>query len=177
MNSKTRSGGLFTRGVSVSMHVPRDFAWEDKVIPITLHLSRHPRQPDTTASVRFSFYDENKGSRSNTGSENGVNHRWELSEPVSLASGVSQTLDVQMPLPFNTDAIAEVADLSAGDRSLVERVAQSLALGALRPPTHIPWFRLRVSVKPEGAWLSAGTSAKMRCRNAKGQFSIGPFTS
>lgn len=166
----------FGGGVSASMDLPQDFAWEDRVIPVTVHLSSHPSQADTTVRLRFHLFDEEQGTRSNSGTENGLNHRWEMEDAVVLASGSSQALSIQMPLPFDVDAIREaIAQIDQGV-SIGDRVTGSLMLGTILPPTHLVWYRLSLAVKAEGALLPARASGKLRNRDAKARrFSLNPF--
>lgn len=175
MSLLTQLRQFFRRGIQMTMDLPRDFAWEDKVIPITLHLASHPSQADTAAYLRFHLYDEEKGTRSNSGTERGVNYRWEMDEPIELGSGATRSVPVEMPLPFDADAIeAAAAEIEHGT-SFAQKLAGRLALGALHPPTHLLWFRLAAALTPEGALFPARASGKIRCRNAQPKFSAGPL--
>lgn len=165
----------FGGGINLAIDLPKDFAWEDKVIPIRVHLTSKQPQSDAGGELRFYFYDEEKGTRSNSGTENGLNHRWMMHTPIELAAGATQTLEVGMPLPFDSEARASIASEFESSRSIGEKLAASLTLGNMTPPTHLQWFRLRVSLKREGVLFSARASEKIRCRNAKTQFSIGPL--
>lgn len=175
MRFLTQVRNRFGRGVEVTMNIPEDFAWEDREIPVDLNLRSRPGQPDTTAEVSFHLYDEPQGTRANSGTEDGVNYRWAMDERIDLASGISLAFPVRMPLPFDGEAIAEATAAIRDGGSIGAKLAGRLMLGAALPPTHLRWFRLCVSVKVEGALLGARASGKIRCRDARAQFSVGPF--
>ncbi|MDO5676174.1 MAG: hypothetical protein Q4G35_01565 [Propionibacteriaceae bacterium] len=104
-----------------------------------------------------------------------MNHRWMMHTPIELAAGTTQTLHVEMPLPFDTEALAAIAGEVESSSSIGEKLAGAFTLGNMAPPTHLQWFRLRISLKREGVLFSARASEKIRCRNARTQFSIGPL--
>ena len=86
MSILTQLRQFFGRGIRMTMDLPQDFAWEDKVIPFTLHIASDPGQPHTAAQLRFHLYDEEKGTRSNSGTERGVNYRSPRSSPAASPS-------------------------------------------------------------------------------------------
>ncbi len=124
--------------------------------------------------MKFHLFDEEAGTRSNSGTEHGVNHRWAIGEPITLPAGASVVLPIQMPLPFDAEAIEQAAEATRHGERFVDRLAGRLTLGALHPPTHLPWFRLSAAVKAEGALLPSRASGKIRCRNAGPDYSIRP---
>ncbi|MGF3057455.1 hypothetical protein [Microbacterium sp. YY-01] len=174
MSIFTKMRNAFGGGVSIKIEMPRDFAWEDKVIPVQVHVTGHGTEPRVIDELRFHFFDEKQGTRSNSGEENGINYHWVMDDPIDVPAGASVTETVEMPLPFDVDAIAEAsAELGQGS-SMTEKVLGSIMRGAMRPPTHIEWFRTSVAAKVEGARFTAKASKKLRCRNARGHFSVGP---
>lgn len=154
--------GAFGGGVRVAIEVPEHFTWEEGFIPVTVHLTGPSSEPARVEELRFHFYDEERGTKSNTGSENGVTYTWASTDAIDLAAGESQTVTIEMPLPYDLDAIEQATAGFGNEGSIGEKLLGNVMRGAMHPPTHLFWFRIRVVARIRGARFGARASQKIR---------------
>lgn len=143
-------------GVDVALITPQTFTWRDDSIPVTLTFTGHASESRTIESLRFTLEEPNQDSERHT-----FSYPWESVQTIEVPAGSQTTVDVEIPLPFDLDAIDEALPTGPGT-PMAERFLGSLVRSAARPPEHISRYRLKVNAKVQGAKLSASHSTNIR---------------
>lgn len=165
---KTFGGG---GGIAARIALPVSFIWEDKVLPITITLEGHKTEPRTVEELRFRFIsDENTDDNDHT---RAVDVPWDVREEITLAPGETRVITVEMPLPFDLDAIEAEKPVTSANASRTEKILGNVIRASMQAPTHIRQYKVTLSARVQGARIGAGASAKVRFGAA---FYKGPST-
>lgn len=159
-------------GVGAKIQLPKDFTWEDRFIPVVVTLHGHKSEVRTVESLRFRFSSEESQESSNQ-SGSTVYQEWDVDELITLQPATSQVVTVQMPLPFDLDALEEAMPVAEEGASRTERLLGGLIRSGMRPPLHIRQYKVVLSARVQGFKVGAGASARIRFGSA---FYKGPST-
>lgn len=153
-------------GVGAKLEAPSSFTWNDQNLPMKVTLSGHKSEPRTVLSLAFLFQDVEKNPSSDSESKSfgrNVNYHWEHIADIQLAPGGEQTIEVFMPLPFDSverTALAE-KDPAGG---FMNKMLSSMSTGA---PTHIRHYVVSVKSEIEGAKTTANAKCKLQYGGAR----------
>src|SRR5690606_28188682 len=149
-------------GVAAKLSAPKSFSWADGSIPLTVSLRGHGSEPRTVSELRFRLQDDDQGDdRGDV-----VDASWVHAEPFELAPGASHSVTLDMPLPFDLEAIEAAIPATDASTSLTERLLTGLVAGAARPPEHVRHYKVSLNARVNGAKLGATASTSIRYSSA-----------
>lgn len=152
-------------GIGAKLELPRKFAWADGGIPAVVTLTGHKTEPRLVNEIRFIVIDAEKSDSAQTSSSNnsGASVRvvWDYNEPIELAAGASQRIEVRIPLPApSTREETEQEVFGRQSSGLFEKAFVAAVRGV--SPTSISRFKVTIEAEVEGATKPKRTSKHIK---------------
>ena len=147
-------------GIGVSVQLPKDFTWKDRTMPVTLTLKGHKTEPRHVEEIELELRSDEP--QSEASDRSAVYHKWLADDLVDLAPGAEETFTIDMPLPFDLEAIEAAKPQLGADAPVSQRILGSLVSGAMAPPEHIRTYVVTARLRVEGSRVRASASKKIR---------------
>lgn len=164
-------------GVGAKLELPKSFTWEDAQLAITVTLTGHKEEPRTVEMISFRMQDvpEQEDNNSNITSQHGarLDYTWDSVEVIQLAPGETRTLEVLMPLPYDTAEKSALVEPEAVGGGFLGKILGAVTTG---PPTDIRYYTVQAKVHMTDVKGTANASKQIRYGGAfRSETRIGGF--